>query len=34
VAEGIDAIALNPDSILGVLPIIAAAEAASEPASR
>jgi len=33
VAEGIDAIALNPDSILGVLPKIAAAEAAAEAAS-
>jgi pyruvate,water dikinase len=33
VAEGIDAIALNPDSILGVLPKIAAAEAAAKAAS-
>ena len=34
VVEGIDSISLNPDSILGVLPIIAAAEAATKPTSR
>jgi pyruvate, water dikinase len=34
VAEGIDAISLNPDSVLGVLPKIAAAEARQDQVSR